>query len=122
MNKNLNKIIVIFIILFLNITSAIRMFALHPDDSMSLGLIYIILLFIFINGIIGISLILVKSKYGLYFIINIVINTIVVFISFFSAVKYYKTTDIKPKKFYYNKTLYYLDFIRMDTMYIIWKP
>ena len=121
MNKNLNKIIVIFIILFLNITSAIGMFALHPDDSMSLGLIYIILLFIFINGIIGISLILVKSKYGLYFIINIVINTIVVFISFFSAVKYYKTTDIKPKKFYYNKTLYYLDFIRMDTMYIIWK-
>lgn len=118
MNK---KIIVIFIILFLNITSAIGMFALHPDDSMSLGLIYIILLFIFINGIIGISLILVKSKYGLYFIINIVINTIVVFISFFSAVKYYKTTDIKPKKFYYNKTLYYLDFIRMDTMYIIWK-
>ena len=118
MNK---KIIVIFIILFLNIASAIRMFALHPDDSMSLGLIYIILLFIFINGIIGISLILVKSKYGLYFIINIVINTIVVFISFFSAVKYYKTTDIKPKKFYYNKTLYYLDFIRMDTMYIIWK-
>ena len=121
MNKNLKKIIVIFIILFLNITSAIGMFALHPDDSMSLGLIYIILLFIFINGIIGISLILVKSKYGLYFIINIVINTIVVFISFFSAVKYYKTTDIKPKKFYYNKTLYYLDFIRMDTMYIIWK-
>ena len=124
MNKNLkkiNKIIVIFIILLLNIISAIEMFALHPDDSMSLGLIYIILLFIFINGIIGISLILVKSKYGLYFIINIVINTIVVFISFFSAVKYYKTTDIKPKKFYYNKTLYYLDFIRMDTMYIIWK-
>ena len=121
MNKNLNKIIVIFIILFLNIISAIEMFALHPDDSMSLGLIYIILLFIFINGIIGILLILVKSKYGLYFIINIVINTIVVFISFFSAVKYYKTTDIKPKKFYYNKTLYYLDFIRMDTMYIIWK-
>ncbi len=121
MNKNLNKIIVIFIILFLNITSAIGMFALHPDDSMSLGLIYIILLFIFINGIIGISLILVKSKYGLYFIINIVINTIVVFISFFSAIKYYKTTDIKPKKFYYNKTLYYLDFIRMDTMYTIWK-
>ena len=69
MNKNLNKIIVIFIILFLNITSAIGLFALHPDDSMSLGLIYIILLFIFINGIIGISLILVKSKYGLYFII-----------------------------------------------------
>ena len=120
MNK---KIIVIFIILFLNIISAIGIFALHPDDSMSLGLIYIILLFIFINGIIGISLILVKSKYGLYFIIiNIVINTIVVFISFFSAVKYYKATDIKPKKFYYNKTLYYLDFIRMDTMYIIWKP
>ena len=118
MNK---KIIVIFIILFLNIISAIEMFALHPDDSMSLGLIYIILLFIFINGIIGILLILVKSKYGLYFIINIVINTIVVFISFFSAVKYYKATDIKPKKFYYNKTLYYLDFIRMDTMYIIWK-
>ena len=122
MNKNLNKIIVIFIILFLNIISAIGMFALHPDDSMSLGLIYIILLFIFINGIIGTSLILVKSKYGLYFIINIVINTIVVFISFFSAIKYYKATDIKPKKFYYNKTLYYLDFIRMDTMYIIWKP
>ena len=121
MNKNLNKIIVLCIILFLNITSAIGMFALHPDDSMSLGLIYIILLFIFINGIIGISLILVKSKYGLYFIINIVINTIVVFISFFSAIKYYKTTDIKPKKFYYNKTLYYLDFIRMDTMYTIWK-
>ena len=124
MNKNLkkiNKIIVIFIILLLNIISAIEMFALHPDDSMSLGLIYIILLFIFINGIIGILLILVKSKYGLYFIINIVINTIVVFISFFSAVKYYKATDIKPKKFYYNKTLYYLDFIRMDTMYIIWK-
>ena len=124
MNKNLkkiNKIIVIFIILLLNIISAIEMFALHPDDSMSLGLIYIILLFIFINGIIGISLILVKSKYGLYFIINIVINTIVVFISFFSAIKYYKTTDIKPKKFYYNKTLYYLDFIRMDTMYTIWK-
>ena len=110
MNKNLNKIIVIFIILFLNIISAIGMFALHPDDSMSLGLIYIILLFIFINGIIGTSLILVKSKYGLYFIINIVINTIVVFISFFSAIKYY------------NKTLYYLDFIRLDTMYIIWKP
>ena len=119
--KKINKIIVIFIILLLNIISAIEMFALHPDDSMSLGLIYIILLFIFINGIIGISLILVKSKYGLYFIINIVINTIVVFISFFSAVKYYKATDIKPKKFYYNKTLYYLDFIRMDTMYIIWK-
>ena len=118
MNK---KIIVIFIILFLNIISVIGMFALHPDDSMSLGLIYIILLFIFINGIIGISLILVKSKYGLYFIINIVINTIVIFISFFSAVKYYKAIDIKPKKFYYNKTLYYLDFIRMDTMYIIWK-
>ena len=57
----------------------------------------------------------------MYFIINIVINTIVIFISFFSAIKYYKTTDIKPKKFYYNKTLYYLDFIRMDTMYIIWK-
>jgi hypothetical protein len=120
--KKINKIIVIFIILFLNIISAIEMFALHPDDSMSLGLIYIIPLIIFINGVIGISLILVKSKYGLYFIINIVINTIVVFISFFCAIKYYKTTDIKPKKFYYNKTLYYLDFIRMDTMYIIWKP
>ena len=118
MNK---KIIVIFIILFLNIISAIGIFALHPDYCMSLCLIYIILLFIFINGIIGISLILVKSKYGLYFIINIVINTIVLFISFFSAVKYYKTTDIKHKKFYYNKTLYYLDFIRIDTMYIIWK-
>ena len=88
MNKNLNKIIVIFIILFLNITSAIGMFALHPDDSMSLGLIYIILLFIFINGIIGISLILVKSKYGLYFIINIVINTIVVFTTDYYSIFY----------------------------------
>ena len=63
------------------------MFALHPDDSMSLGLIYIILLFIFINGIIGISLILVKSKYGLYFIINIVINTNSTFYKLFFCCK-----------------------------------
>lgn len=112
--------LIIVLAILINISLIGLTFYIHFDDSNSLGIIYIIITAILINLFLGIIFRIFRSEHSLiFFPINAIISSIVVFISMLLSLKYYDKVDLKGKSFSSNETYYIIYFYNSRKEYDI---